>query len=77
MLFSLWHILPAFDSHGSNSVATGVPVALLAVGTVGIAGLAGAVFAGLRPWKGHVAAPIVVHAAVNASALVAAALVSN
>ena len=74
-LFGLWHIIPALDSHTSNSVATAVPVPLLIVATVGITGLAGVAFAGLRLWTGHVAAPIVVHAAVNASALVAAALI--
>jgi membrane protease YdiL (CAAX protease family) len=74
-LFGLWHILPAIESHVSNSVATGVPVALLVVATIGITGLAGAAFAGLRLWTGHVAAPIIVHAALNASALVAAAVV--
>ena len=75
-LFGLWHILPALDSHAANSVATEVPVPLLIVATVGITGLAGVAFSGLRLWTGHVAAPIVVHAALNASTLLAAAVVS-
>lgn len=74
-LFGLWHILPALDSHTSNSVATGVPIPLLIMATVGITGLAGAGLAALRIRTGHVAAPIVVHAALNTSALVAAAVV--
>ena len=76
-LFGLWHILPALDSHASNSVATGVPAPLLVVATVGITGLAGVAFAGLRLWTGHVAAPAIAHAALNASAMVAAAVVST
>jgi membrane protease YdiL (CAAX protease family) len=74
-LFGLWHIIPSLESHASNSVATGIPVPLLVVATVGITGLAGAAFAGLRLWTGHVAAPVIVHAALNASALVAATVV--
>jgi len=73
-LFGLWHIFSALDSHAANSVATGIPVTALVAATVGITGLAGAAFAGLRLWTGHVAAPIIVHAALNASALVAAAV---
>lgn len=74
-LFGLWHIIPALDSHTSNTVATGVPAPMLVVATVGITGLAGMAFAGLRLWTGHVAAPIIVHATLNASALVAAAVI--
>jgi membrane protease YdiL (CAAX protease family) len=76
-LFGLWHIIPALDSHASNSVATGVPLPLLVIATVGITGLAGVAFSALRLWTGHVAAPIVVHVAINASALLAAAVVST
>jgi membrane protease YdiL (CAAX protease family) len=75
-LFGLWHILPALDSHSSNNVATEVPAPLLVLATVGITGLAGVAFSWLRIWTGHVAAPIVAHAALNSSALVAAAVVS-
>jgi membrane protease YdiL (CAAX protease family) len=77
VLFGLWHILPALDSHASNSVATGVPVPLLVFATIVITGMAGAVLSVLRLWTGHVAAPIVAHAALNASALMAAAAVST
>lgn len=76
VLFGLWHILPALDSHSTNSVATGVPMPLLIVATVGITALAGVGLAGLRIRTGHVAAPIVAHAALNAAALIAAAVVS-
>ncbi len=54
-----------------------VPVPLLVVATVGITTLAGFVFSWLRLRTGHVAAPFVAHAALNASALVAAAVVSS
>ncbi len=76
-LFGLWHVLPSIDSHSTNSVAMGVPVPLLVVATVGITAVAGVGFSWLRLWTGHVAAPLVVHAALNASALMAAAVVST
>jgi membrane protease YdiL (CAAX protease family) len=75
-LFGLWHILPALDSHSANPIATGVPVSLLVVATVGITALAGMGFAWLRLRTGHVAAPLVAHAALNSSALLAAAVVA-
>lgn len=75
-LFGLWHILPALDSHASNAVATGVPVPLLVLATVGVTALAGVGFSWLRIWTGHVAAPLVAHATLNASALVAAAAIA-
>jgi membrane protease YdiL (CAAX protease family) len=75
-LFGLWHILPALDSHASNPVATSVPVPLLVAGTVAITALAGVGFSWLRIWTGHVAAPLVAHATLNASALMAAAAIA-
>jgi membrane protease YdiL (CAAX protease family) len=76
-LFGLWHILPALDSHASNPAASGVPVPLLVVATVAITGLAGVGFSWLRLWTGHVAAPLVAHATLNASALIAAAAIAT
>jgi membrane protease YdiL (CAAX protease family) len=65
LLFGLWHVLPARESRvdaGSTVWATTV---------------AGIVFVGIRRRTRSVAAPTVVHAALNASAFVAARLATR
>lgn len=71
ILFGLWHVLPTLDA--GSAVSGGAVAVLVAVAaTTG----AGVVLAWLRLRAGSVLAPVLVHAAVNGSALVAALVLS-
>ena len=73
-LFGLWHVLPALGFAEANAgLGTGRGADVLAVAvTVIFTGLAGALLAWLRLRSRSLAAPVIVHGAVNAAALVAA-----
>ena len=76
LMFGLWHVLPALGFADSNAgVADGASLAVVPV-TVAVTALAGGTLAWLRIRSGSVVAPIVVHAALNTSAVVAAWLVA-
>lgn len=75
-LFGLWHILPTIDTlpeHIVGRAAVDAGQARQAVATAVVAtALGGAGLAVLRRVTGSIAAPVVVHAALNVSALLAA-----
>ena len=68
LLFGLWHIAPALSLTGTNAAASGISTA----GIVGFAVIsttaAGLGFTWLRDKAGSLAAPILLHATVNAFA---------
>jgi membrane protease YdiL (CAAX protease family) len=80
--FGLWHVLPALRSHDANPSTAraagraGGRVATVAA-TVAATALAGAGFAWLRLRSRSVLAPVVAHAGINMTALVAARLVTR
>jgi len=76
-VFGLWHVLPALEDRNHNTVAQRYPLVATVAPTVVSTALAGAWFAVLRRRAGHVIAPVVAHAAVNAAGLVAANLVHS
>jgi membrane protease YdiL (CAAX protease family) len=76
-LFGVWHVASAATFAGANA---GVPEGgswLVVPVTVLVTGVAGAFLAWLRIRSQSVLAPVLVHAAVNSSALVAAWLVGR
>lgn len=79
VLFGLWHILPTLNSLETNPAGdvldSSAGIAAAAAGAVITTALAGVVFTWLRFRASSVAAPIVVHAAVNSSAYLAGWLV--
>jgi membrane protease YdiL (CAAX protease family) len=69
-LFGLWHVLPAMGSGNAVSGALGSSGAV--VGTVLFTAAAGVVFRAGQRWSGHLATPMLLHAATNSlGALVA------
>lgn len=78
--FGAWHVLPALVQRGdpgafgaiANTVGDAFGLVVIVVATT----LAGAVFAWLRLRGGHVAASVVVHAAVNTTAYAVVLLAS-
>jgi uncharacterized protein len=73
VLFGLWHVRPAWGM----AVANGADLWLAVVGVAGsvvVTAVAGVGFCWLRLRFGHLAAPVVAHAGMNASATVAAHL---
>jgi len=75
VLFGLWHVLPALEDRNHNEVAQRYPLVATVAPTVLSTAAAGAWFSVLRLRSGHVVAPMIAHAAVNAAGLVAATLV--
>ena len=73
VIFGLWHIVPMLDLLRTNSLAGGTFTmsAFVALGVVGTAA-AGLIFVALREWTGGLVAPLLVHAATNSLATVAA-----
>lgn len=71
LLFGVWHVLPALDMtdahHRARDAKAGVVAATVAATTV-----AGLVFARLRRRSGSLAAPVMAHTLVNATAYLAA-----
>jgi membrane protease YdiL (CAAX protease family) len=76
-LFGLWHVLPALEDRNHNEVAQRYPLVATVAPTVISTALAGAWFSTLRLRTGHVIAPIVAHASVNAAGLIAATVVNR
>jgi uncharacterized protein len=72
-LFGLWHVRPAWGTAMANDVEPVLAVGAVA-GSVLITAVAGVGFCWLRLRFGHLAAPVVAHAGMNASATVAAHL---
>jgi CAAX protease family protein len=79
LLFGLWHVLPALAFADANEgLGSGGGADVLAVVvTVVATALGGAALAWLRLRSGSLAAPVIVHAAVNSTALVAAWFVTR
>ena len=79
VLFGLWHVLPALgfaDANAGLGSGGGADVVAVVV-TVVVTALAGVVLACVRLRSGSLVAPGIVHAMVNATALVAAWSVSR
>jgi len=69
-LFGLWHVLPALGT--GNAVSSALGTAGAVVGTVAFTAAAGVVFRAGQRWSGHLATPMLLHAATNSlGALVA------
>ncbi|MCB1267711.1 MAG: CPBP family intramembrane metalloprotease [Microthrixaceae bacterium] len=81
VLFGLWHVLPSLDLAASNTAlkdlpfGLGVPVAIAA--SVGATAAAGLGFTWLRNRSGSLAAPMLLHWAINGSGIVAAWIVQH
>jgi membrane protease YdiL (CAAX protease family) len=76
LLFGLWHINPTLDALAANDVATSLTSSLGAViGAVVFTAASGVLFCALRLASDSLLAPMVVHAAVNSTATIAAYLV--
>jgi uncharacterized protein len=73
VLFGLWHVRPAWGMAVANGVEPGF-AAVAVVGSVAVTAVAGLGFCWLRLRFGHLAAPVVAHAGMNAAATVAAHL---
>lgn len=73
--FGLWHVLPTLKSLDTNAAGSRLTRSshrrATVVGVVGATTLAGLGFAWLRRRTGSIAAPVIVHAAVNLTAFVA------
>jgi len=74
-LFGLWHVLPSLNAASANQAAERVSAWAIVAGAVVFTTLAGLAFAWLRERARSTIAPVVVHAAINAAAFVAAWLV--
>jgi uncharacterized protein len=75
-LFGLWHIRPTMAALAANDLAvSGVAQTSAVVGAVVVTAVAGVLFCVLRLWSGSLVAPVLVHAAINSSSIVAAYLV--
>ena len=82
VLFGLWHILPTLDTLRLNAAGSGVrddPVrtAVAVAASVAVTAVAGLGFSWLRFRADSLAAPTIVHAALNSSAFAAARLVAR
>jgi membrane protease YdiL (CAAX protease family) len=75
--FGLWHVLPALEDRQHNSVAQRYPLVATVAPTVLSTAIAGAWFAVLRQRAGHVIAPMIAHASVNAAGLLAASIANR
>ena len=76
IVFGLWHIRPTIDLLEANGLSGSVVDRSLTVGVAVVAtAAAGVLFSALRLRSHSLAAPFVVHAAVNSLAIVAAAAV--
>jgi membrane protease YdiL (CAAX protease family) len=78
-LFGLWHVLPTLASldHEGTTWHRNTRRIPAVVGVVGVTAATGIAFARLRLRSRSVLAPVLVHAALNVTALVAARLVSR
>ena len=76
LLFGLWHVLPALQSVAENTpegTADGsLRTTALVAGTIAATTAAGVGLAMLRLRSGSILAPVIVHAAINSSAFIAA-----
>lgn len=72
LLFGLWHLLPSLSVQTANQSLSSLPLTAVIPGAIVSTALAGVVFAWLRIRTRHLAAPVIFHAMINASALVAA-----
>lgn len=78
VLFGLWHIGPTMVTLGLNGVSAASPGGVGAiVGAVLVTGLAGVGFCWLRLHTGSIIAPVLVHAALNGFATLAAHVVQR
>jgi uncharacterized protein len=73
LLFGLWHVRPAWGMAVANGADLGLGLASVA-GSVVVTAIAGVAFCWLRLRTGHLAAPVVAHAGMNALATFAAHL---
>jgi uncharacterized protein len=72
VLFGLWHVRPGLGTMTTNGLTEWVPVPLGLGAIVAGTAVAGAGFCWLRLRTGHLAAPLVAHAGMNALGTVAA-----
>ena len=76
LLFGVWHVLPTLESLARNPPADGDHSVIhklgVVAGTVAATTAAGVGFSLLRLRSGSVLAPVIVHAAINSSAFIAA-----
>jgi membrane protease YdiL (CAAX protease family) len=75
-LFGFWHVFAAADFASTNESAGSTALVAVVAGTVVVTGLAGVGLAWLRLRSQSVLAPTLVHAAVNATALLVTAMSS-
>ena len=73
LVFGLWHIVPTLDLLRTNAMAAGIATrwAAVAAGVV-LTAVGGLLFVALREWTNGIVGPIVVHAAANSLATLAA-----
>jgi membrane protease YdiL (CAAX protease family) len=72
VLFGLWHVVPVIRVAEGNGAADDLAPAAVVAGAVASTAAAGLVFTWLRDHSGSLAAPVLVHALVNAAAFAAA-----
>ncbi|HSM02892.1 MAG TPA: type II CAAX endopeptidase family protein [Acidimicrobiia bacterium] len=72
LLFGFWHVLPTISVQTANESLSSLPMWAVIPGGVVSTALVGVVFAWMRIRTRHLAAPVIFHAMVNASALIAA-----
>ena len=70
--FGLWHVLPTLNDHAGSPTAARVSPRAAVVSAVALTAPAGLVFEGLRRSSDSLLTPILAHAALNASAYLAA-----
>jgi membrane protease YdiL (CAAX protease family) len=76
LLFGLWHIRPTLGALAANDLAEGVWSQVGAVtAAVALTTVGGLLFCALRLASGSLVAPVIVHAAANSAAIVAAYVV--
>lgn len=77
LFFGFWHVLPTMSVQTANQSLSSLPLTAVIPGAIVSTALAGVVFAWLRIRTRHLAAPVIFHAMINASALVAAYLATG
>jgi membrane protease YdiL (CAAX protease family) len=79
LLFGVWHVLPAVDLARANTALAGIgsraKLAATVLGTVAFTAAAGVLFAELRRLSGSLLAPVLLHWAANAAAVLGSAIV--
>ena len=77
LLFGVWHVRPALDAARINGVRAPLGQAAVVAGSVAATAGVGALFTWLRRRTGSLVAPVVLHAATNSAATLAAAVAAR